>query len=409
MKEGDEIVAFGYTDYGGSFGDKVAIEYFKENHPKNIVFEGAAYNGQNGIVFGEVAKEFLEETKDYPLGYEDMESFYYQMQNAQEEKDFKLFLSDIKNKYTIKKEALDWLLENKSGYYSIEPNGIDFSYSELENELEKEGLIKRKKMADGGMMAKGGKLAEFLVTLTDKDGFEDDVVVMAKSEDDAVYQAEKIRGYESSENGVTMLTDYDGNKIEYSKGGKTQGYDDKEDERLGMEHGKLASKDFIGSRKHRKHSRRDDAQFEERGKMAKGGEIADINKAKKSLIAKAKSKGIYENFGQKERRLLEDKYGYTPAVRDFDNWAGNFDLSQMEDGMMAKGGKVGHSKEDKARFAKPAGWRWKEIAVTKRIIERKQLSMQPSKKMRDKYPDYVYYEDRLNKADKKPSRKYLSE
>ena len=78
-------------------------------------------------------------------------------------------------------------------------------------------------------------------------------------------------------------------------------------------------------------------------------------------------------------------------------------------GYMAKGGRVGHSKEDKARFAKPAGWRWKEIAVTKRIIERKQLSMQPSKKMRDKYPDYVYYEDRLNKADKRPSRKYLSE
>jgi hypothetical protein len=285
MKEGDEIVAFGYTDYGGSFGDKVAIEYFKKNHPKNIVFENSGYNGQNGIVFGEVAKDFLEETKDYPLGYEDMESFYFDMQNAQEEKDFKRFLSDIKSnsynkitghQYTIKKEALDWLLENKSGYYSIEPNGIDFSYKELANELEKEGLIKRK-MADGGMMD-----------------------------------------------------------------GKTQGYDDKEDERLGMEDGKLASKDFIGSRKHRKHSRRDDAQFEERGKMAKGG-------------------------------------------------------------------RVGHSKEDKARFAKPAGWRWKEIAVTKRIIERKQLSMQPSKKMRDKYPDYVYYEDRLNKADKKPSRKYLSE
>jgi hypothetical protein len=123
----------------------------------------------------------------------------------------------------------------------------------------------------------------------------------------------------------------------YADGGKTQGYDDREDERLGMEHGKLSSKDLDST-----HARRDDARFEERGKMAKGG-------------------------------------------------------------------RVGHSKEDKARFAKPAGWRWKEIAVTKRIIERKQLSMQPSKKMRDKYPDYVYYEDRLNKADKKPSRKYLSE
>lgn len=73
-------------------------------------------------------------------------------------------------------------------------------------------------------------------------------------------------------------------------------------------------------------------------------------------------------------------------------------------GMMKKGGKVGTSKEDRARYAKPAGWRWKEEAVTRRVIERKQLSMQPSKKMREKYPDLVYYEDRLNKADKKPTR-----
>ena len=75
------------------------------------------------------------------------------------------------------------------------------------------------------------------------------------------------------------------------------------------------------------------------GMMAKGGEVADIEKAKKSLIAKAKSKGIYENFGQKERRQLEDKYGNTPAIREFDDWAMNFDLS-----MMAKGGSVGKVK-----------------------------------------------------------------
>jgi hypothetical protein len=69
------------------------------------------------------------------------------------------------------------------------------------------------------------------------------------------------------------------------------------------------------------------------GYMAKGGELVDINNAKKSLIAKAKSKGIYENFGQKEVRQLEDKYGSTQEIRDFDNWAMNFDTS-----MMAKGG-----------------------------------------------------------------------
>jgi hypothetical protein len=78
---------------------------------------------------------------------------------------------------------------------------------------------------------------------------------------------------------------------------------------------------------------------------------------------------------------------------------------EYKKGGMAKGKKkVGFSEEDKARYAKPAGWRWKEEALTKKIIERKQLSMSPSKKMRDKYPDLVYYEDRLNKADKNPKR-----
>lgn len=73
-------------------------------------------------------------------------------------------------------------------------------------------------------------------------------------------------------------------------------------------------------------------------------------------------------------------------------------------GMMKRGGKVGHSPEDKARFAKPAGWRWKDSALEDGIISRRQLATHPSSKMREEYPDYVYYEDRLNKADKKPTR-----
>jgi myosin heavy subunit len=125
-----------------------------------------------------------------------------------------------------------------------------------------------------------------------------------------------------------------GNKMAH--GGHTQGYDDREDERLAMKHGRMSKKDLDST-----HARRDDARFEERGKMAKGG-------------------------------------------------------------------RVGQSKEDKARFAKPAGWRWKDSAVKKKIISTTQLSKSPTKAMREKYPNYVYFEDRLNKADKNPSRKYLS-
>lgn len=65
------------------------------------------------------------------------------------------------------------------------------------------------------------------------------------------------------------------------------------------------------------------------GGDAIGDEIKDISKFKQNLIQKAKQKGLYENFGQDEVRKLEDKYGYTSNVAAFDNWAMNFDLSQV--------------------------------------------------------------------------------
>ena len=51
----------------------------------------------------------------------------------------------------------------------------------------------------------------------------------------------------------------------------------------------------------------------------------DINKYKKSLLKKAKEKGLYENFGQKEVLKLKDKYDvfyrkdYKPIIEDLIN------------------------------------------------------------------------------------------
>ena len=59
--------------------------------------------------------------------------------------------------------------------------------------------------------------------------------------------------------------------------------------------------------------------------LASGGEIGDISKFKKQLIAKAKKKGLYENFGQTEVSKLEDKYGRTSSVAEFDEWVMNYD------------------------------------------------------------------------------------
>ena len=56
----------------------------------------------------------------------------------------------------------------------------------------------------------------------------------------------------------------------------------------------------------------------------------DVSKAKSALIKKALKRGLYENFGQKEIRKLQDKYGYIPEVERLDDWAMNFDMSQLQ-------------------------------------------------------------------------------
>lgn len=60
--------------------------------------------------------------------------------------------------------------------------------------------------------------------------------------------------------------------LQKSRAKAKQGYDDREDERLGMTRGKVAKKDFVGTMKEKEKSRRDDAGFETRS-MAKGGGI----------------------------------------------------------------------------------------------------------------------------------------
>ena len=53
------------------------------------------------------------------------------------------------------------------------------------------------------------------------------------------------------------------------KKAKTQGYDDRKDESLGMSRGKTASKDLDGTKKEKEKSRRDDAGFETRKKRGR--------------------------------------------------------------------------------------------------------------------------------------------
>jgi len=160
---GDNVViSFAYTDYGGDFLDKVAIRYFEENYPQNTLVENAGYGGQNAFVFGEPAQEWIDTTDDYPLGFENIEDLYYEMQNEAEYESFDMFLDDLeRDDYVFDRdEVMNWLMENKGGYYSMTTQGLDFSYSDLEDELVNEGLISKE---DEEEYEKGGQIGKELM------------------------------------------------------------------------------------------------------------------------------------------------------------------------------------------------------------------------------------------------------
>lgn len=66
-----------------------------------------------------------------------------------------------------------------------------------------------------------------------------------------------------------------------------------------------------------------------------------IEKSKKQLTEKARKRGLYENFGEKETRELKDKFinlsSFTSEMNEkrqlisnFDNWAMNFDVNDLK-------------------------------------------------------------------------------
>lgn len=160
--KGKDVIAFAYTDYGGDYLDKVAIEYFLENYPNNIVVENTSYFGKNAFVFGEPATKWIESTEDYPLGFEDFESYYYEQEFIQTENDFNYFLNELENDDEFvfemdKSSILEYLMENYSGYFNMTTQGLDYNSSYLLDDLIDNGYIsKNENYAKGGGVRKVG-------------------------------------------------------------------------------------------------------------------------------------------------------------------------------------------------------------------------------------------------------------
>lgn len=133
-KHSDIYLNFAYTDYGGSFLDKVIISYFKEYYPENIVHEKTSWNGENAFVFGEPAKELYDFIKTgYILGFDCLEQYYTETNYNIIADTAQQYINDNGLDNELYDIVCEWLIENSY----IEPNFLDYLETDLNEYLQK--------------------------------------------------------------------------------------------------------------------------------------------------------------------------------------------------------------------------------------------------------------------------------
>jgi hypothetical protein len=195
-------------------------------------YEKGGYMKKGGLTLGDISKKY-DENEDINYHTENVVLLATHFGTADELRDAKT----IKAKH----DAIGHLPFN---LYQERNELGDKLYQRMQEQIRENGMgANPKKMAKGGYMAKGGEMHRY-----EKGGY-------------------------------------------MAGGGKSQGYDDREDERLAMEHGKIADKDFVGTHSEMEHSRRDDAEFEER--MAEGGVLEHgLKKGDHIMVIKGNMLGI---------------------------------------------------------------------------------------------------------------------
>lgn len=132
----DKYIAISYTDYGGTYLEKIFIQYLKETHPNNIIVENTVYFGENAIVFGYIVDDIIEASKDYPLGYEDFEDYYYGKEISDLEKAAIQFIKEN----NIPEDQEEIIYDYFRDVATMQTFGVDYSESDLERYI-KDNLI----------------------------------------------------------------------------------------------------------------------------------------------------------------------------------------------------------------------------------------------------------------------------
>lgn len=139
-KDSNIYLNFAYTNYGGSFLDKVIISYFKENYPENIVHEKTSWNGENTFIFGESAKELYELIiTGNILDFDYLGQYYTEMEYNMITEEAQQYINDNGLDNELYDIVCEWLIDNSC----LEPNFVDYSETDLNEYLQKNGYVEQ--------------------------------------------------------------------------------------------------------------------------------------------------------------------------------------------------------------------------------------------------------------------------
>ena len=139
-KHSDIYLNFAYTNYGGSFLDKVIISYFKEYYPENIVHERTSWNGENAFIFGEPAKELYDFIKNgYILGFDCLEQYYTEMEYNMITEEAQQYINNNGLDNDLLNIIYGWICNNSR----MESDFADYSEIDLNEYLQKNGYLEQ--------------------------------------------------------------------------------------------------------------------------------------------------------------------------------------------------------------------------------------------------------------------------
>jgi hypothetical protein len=138
---------FAFTDYGGTFYDKVACDFLREHAPdEDLLWQYTVYNGMNLLYLGPITGEMSYWR--FPKLEWSFEDYYEEAERAAEDAFYRSAAEDLVG--DGRKRLCEWahsvLLDEMGSQYSVGSDGqVDVTYSRCEEVLRQQWPLRHER------------------------------------------------------------------------------------------------------------------------------------------------------------------------------------------------------------------------------------------------------------------------